>query len=68
MSDHFFERRRCMQISEERGDFVLGDDGYYVYWPSKSDGALAPHHLRWLADELDHKNKDWHATVQRELT
>lgn len=63
---HEDERHRCMWISHSRGDFVCGDDGYYVYWPSKNDGALAPHQLRWLADELDAMNAVWHAIVQND--
>lgn len=59
------ERIRCMAMSRDRGDFVLGDDGYYVYWPKGyAGGALAPHHLRWLADELDKMNAEWDAKVQ----
>lgn len=51
------ERARCMEISRTRGDFVCGDDGYYVYWPKGcGHGSLAPHHLRWLAAELDAMN------------
>jgi hypothetical protein len=60
------ERERCMSMSREWGDFVCGEDGYYVYWPSdaRSRGSLGPHHLRWLADELDKMNADWDRQVQ----
>lgn len=61
------ERERRMQISRDRGDFVMGDDGYYVYWPDDGPsgrGALGPHHLRWLADELDKMNAPWDSVVQ----
>ncbi len=62
------DRIRYMQISEERGDFVTGDDGYVVYWPTNnSHGSLAAHHLRWLADELDRRNAEWDAVVQSEF-
>lgn len=64
------DRQRCLAISEERGDFVTGEDGYVVYWPdlrSRSLGALAAHHLRWLADELDRRNAEWDAVVQAEF-
>jgi hypothetical protein len=61
------ERQRCIALSEQRGDFVTGDDGYVVYWPaSRKVGALSPHHLRWLADELDRRNADWDAIVQND--
>jgi hypothetical protein len=50
------ERMRCMALAATRGDFVCGDDGYFVYWPCRVVGALGPHHLRWLADELDRLN------------
>lgn len=59
------DRQRCMDISRERGDFVMGDDGYYVFWPKEHTmGALASYHLRWLADELDRINKPWDDQVQ----
>jgi hypothetical protein len=66
MDENERERIRCMAMSRDRGDFVVGDDGYYVFWPEAGHGALAPHHLRWLADELDKMNADWHATVQND--
>ncbi len=55
-----------MRISAGRGDFVCGEDGYYVFWPKEVHGALAPHHLRWLADELDHMNAPWDDHVQKD--
>lgn len=59
------ERDRCMAISKERGDFVCGDDGYFVYWPTGNrHGALDAIHLRWLAEELDKMNAAWDAQVQ----
>jgi len=59
------ERQRCMALSEQWGDFVTGDDGYVVYWPSRVVGALGPDQLRWLADELDKRNAAWDAVVQK---
>ncbi len=68
MSKHEEERQRCMKISHERGDFVCGDDGDYVVWPDGKDGAMSPHHLRWIADELDRLNKEWDDIVQKEFS
>lgn len=59
------ERDRCMVLSHKRGDFVCGDDGYYVYWPKGcGHGGLAPRHLRWLAAELDAMNAAYDAEVR----
>ncbi len=44
-------------MSTERGDFVVGDDGFTVFWPEGLDGALSPSDLRILADELDRLNE-----------
>jgi len=50
------ERQRCMDMSTERGDFVLDMDGCWYYWPSRVVGSMASRHLRWLADEVDRLN------------
>jgi hypothetical protein len=68
MTNHEEERERCMEISRKRGDFEVGDDGYYYYWPANADGALAPYHLRWLADELDKMNAGWDKIVRDDLS
>ncbi len=62
------EKHRCLWLSHSRGDFVRGDDGYYVYWPTSeaNRGSLAAHHLRWLAEELDSLNAAWDAIVQND--
>jgi hypothetical protein len=45
-------------------DFIAGDDGYYMYWPTTNLGAYTAHNLRIIADELDRKNKPWDDQVQ----
>lgn len=42
-------------------DFVTGDDGFVVYWPSQEgpQGAWTAANLRTLADELDRRNDAW---------
>jgi hypothetical protein len=45
-------------------EFVTGDDGCVVYWPSyKYGGALSAWELRVIADYLDARNAAWHAVV-----
>lgn len=62
-------RERVVRMSTERGDFVAGDDGYYVYWPKDyPGGSVAAHDLRILADHLDSLNAEWDAQVKRDLT
>jgi hypothetical protein len=38
-------------------DFVAGDDGYYVFWPTTNNGAYTASDLRDIADELDRRNE-----------
>jgi hypothetical protein len=46
-------------IQSVNKDFVLGEDGFQVYWPTRSTGALSPWMLRAIADYLDEVNKPW---------
>jgi len=53
-------KQRVLRMSRERGDFVSGDDGYWVWWPTgRSVGAVTAIELRVLAEELDRLNADW---------
>ena len=62
------EVARILRMAEERGDFVRGDDGYWVYWPDGTNmGALSPWELRALADELDRLNAEWDKIVKKEI-
>lgn len=50
-------KERVLRLTKERGDFVAGDDGYYVFWPTgRNIGAIGAAELRILADELDRMN------------
>lgn len=50
------------------GDFVVGDDGYAMYFPDKENGGgFDSYILRLLAEALDEKNAPWDEIVQREL-
>ena len=63
---HEEEVARILQMAEERGDFVRGDDGYWVFWPDRTNvGALAAWELRVLADELDRLNAEWDQVVTK---
>lgn len=50
------------------GDFLMGDDGYYEWWPEfpSRGGSLSSHFLREVADKLDKLNADWNKIVQEE--
>ena len=60
-------RQRLLQVAKERGDFVLAEDGFWVYWPTHphSAGAIASPELRILADELDRLNKPWQEQMDK---
>lgn len=58
-------KKRVIRMSTQRGDFVQGDDGYYVFWPdSHNHGALSPADLRILADHIDKLNEPWDKIIQ----
>jgi hypothetical protein len=61
------ERERCIKVHEERGDFVCDIDGFIKYWPEGSPGYMESHHLRWVADELDKRNKKWSEMIDTEV-
>jgi len=68
-SEDYYEKTKAhvRSASEERGDLVMGDDGYYVYWPKGyTGGHLDSCALRLLADILDEKNQDWDTQVRAE--
>ena len=44
-------------MSDFAKDFVAGDDGYYVFWPTTNKGAYTARDLRVLAVELDRRNE-----------
>jgi hypothetical protein len=49
---------RIIKLAEDAKEFVTGEDGFVVYWPSKpQSGAYSAADLRALADELDKKTK-----------
>ena len=59
-------KERMFRIADERKEFVHLEDGYVYYWPD-GDGALNPPILRAFADELDRRNTEWDAIVQKEV-
>lgn len=48
------------------GEFVTGDDGYLVYFPSKrNNGFWSSSAIRAIADKLDELNKPWDDVIQK---
>jgi hypothetical protein len=61
-------RDRVLRMSEERDEFVTGDDGYVIYWPASfTGGGYNSAELRILADELDRRNEAWDKQVREDL-
>lgn len=60
------DRKRLIDMVHERREIIMDVDGYHYYWPS-GNGHLAPHQLRWIADELDRVNAPWDAEVQQAM-
>ena len=42
------------------GEFIKGDDGYYIYFPVENGGAWSESVLYALAQHLEELNKEWH--------
>lgn len=45
------------------GDLVVGVDGFYVYWPARSDGYWDSHTMRKIADKIDELDKPWQDNI-----
>jgi hypothetical protein len=48
---------------KQANDIILGDDGFYCYWPEKSDGFLTSADLRGIANYLDEINEPWRKNI-----
>lgn len=57
---------RAVERATAMRDFITFEDGYVWYWPSGVGGFNAGE-LRALADELDRRNAEWNAIVQKEI-
>ena len=62
------ERQRQHFLHCITADLLPAEDGYYYWYPPKEAGILGAHHLRWIADELDRRNKEWDEVINRELS
>ena len=62
-------KKRIIDLSSERGDFVQMEDGYYVFWPtSQHRGFITAVELRILAQHLDDLNREWDEQVRKDLS
>jgi len=41
----------------ERNDILAGEDGFFIFWPTRNYGSFTEEDLREIADELERKNK-----------
>lgn len=48
--------------------FFTDVDGFVYFWPTGRRGHFAAHHLREIAGELDRRNADWAAYIEKELS
>lgn len=57
---------RLIRDAENRQEFLTLEDGFVYYCPDPTlSGALPPWVLRALADELDRRNAEWAAVLER---
>jgi hypothetical protein len=47
------------------GDFVVAEDGYWVYFPENKGGSWDEYILRLLLDKLCEMNKPWDEEVNK---
>ena len=49
------------------GEFVMGDDGYFGFFPRPLGGMWSQELMRSIASAMERLNKDWDETVAREI-
>lgn len=52
---------KVVELAIKHDEIIKSDDGYFVWWPEKSNGYLESSDLRAIADHLDERNKEWDA-------
>lgn len=67
---HFDEEFKIYYVIHENGvrcgDLFQKEDGYYDWWPPKSNGGCWPSYiLRQIADKLDELNKPWDDEINK---
>lgn len=60
-------QKTIAEAAESANEFVMLEDGFVYWWPEKP-GAYSSAALRALADELDKRNAEWDAIVQKEFS
>lgn len=63
LKEHYelYRKENVIHAAALKKEFISGNDGF-IYWrPSGFGGCYTPSQLRWLAEALDEKNKDWTA-------
>jgi hypothetical protein len=55
-----------IQKSEDNGDFLCAEDGFWVYWPVNPRGFLTAWNLRVIARELDRRNAALHDEIEQQ--
>jgi len=49
------------------GELLMMEDGFWQWFPAQRPGYIPSTTLREIADIVDARNKDWEATIQKEL-
>jgi hypothetical protein len=57
---------QLIQKADQRKEFDVGEDGFVGFAPGYN-GLLSAWELRAIADELDRRNKDWQAQIDRDI-
>jgi len=65
-TDEAIHRRKVISSLNKYKEIGPLDDGFQYFW-IKDRGALSARDLRIIADELDARNQDWKAQIERDL-
>jgi Leu/Phe-tRNA-protein transferase len=61
-------RQRIIETCERALEFQSSDDGFIGWWPAETRGYLTSDDLRIIADELDKRNAEWQAQIDKDLS
>lgn len=49
------------------GEILMGDDGFYQFWPELRGGYWPSYAMREIADKVDSMNEAWEKKLEEEL-
>jgi hypothetical protein len=53
-------------LTTKVGNFIMGEDGFFQFWPAMRSGYWSSWLLREVAAQLDILNKEWEDEIERQ--